>query len=66
MPNWDLSSARLFFTSGIIDTLALAKKRHPMGPNSLDALCKRYGIDTAKRTKHWGSAGLGTACKRLS
>jgi DNA polymerase III subunit epsilon len=36
----------------IIDTLALAKKRHPMGPNSLDALCKRYGIDIAKRTKH--------------
>jgi DNA polymerase-3 subunit epsilon len=36
----------------IVDTLALAKKRHPMGPNSLDALCKRYGIDIAKRTKH--------------
>jgi DNA polymerase-3 subunit epsilon len=36
----------------IIDTLMLAKKRHPMGPNSLDALCKRYGIDIAKRTKH--------------
>jgi DNA polymerase-3 subunit epsilon len=36
----------------VVDTLALAKKRHPMGPNSLDALCKRYGIDTAKRTKH--------------
>jgi DNA polymerase-3 subunit epsilon len=36
----------------IIDTLALAKKRHPMGPNSLDALCKRYGIDITKRTKH--------------
>ena len=36
----------------IIDTLALAKKRHPMGPNSLDALCKRYGIDIAKRAKH--------------
>ncbi|MGB8313022.1 MAG: DNA polymerase III subunit epsilon [Aestuariivirga sp.] len=36
----------------IIDTLALAKKRYPMGPNSLDALCKRYGIDIAKRTKH--------------
>ena len=36
----------------VIDTLALAKKRHPMGPNSLDALCKRYGIDTSKRTKH--------------
>ena len=36
----------------IIDTLTLAKKRHPMGPNSLDALCKRYGIDIAKRSKH--------------
>ena len=36
----------------IIDTLTLAKKRHPMGPNSLDALCKRYGIDIAKRAKH--------------
>ena len=36
----------------IIDTLTLAKKRHPMGPNSLDALCKRYGVDIGKRTKH--------------
>lgn len=36
----------------IIDTLVLAKKRHPMGPNSLDALCKRYGIDIRKRSKH--------------
>ena len=36
----------------VVDTLALAKKRHPMGPNSLDALCKRYGIDISKRTKH--------------
>ena len=36
----------------VIDTLMLAKKRHPMGPNSLDALCKRYGIDISKRTKH--------------
>jgi DNA polymerase III subunit epsilon len=36
----------------VVDTLALAKKRHPMGPNSLDALCKRYGIDLSKRTKH--------------
>lgn len=36
----------------IVDTLTLAKKRHPMGPNSLDALCKRYGIDIGKRSKH--------------
>lgn len=36
----------------IVDTLALARRRHPMGPNSLDALCRRYGIDSSRRTKH--------------
>jgi len=36
----------------IIDTLAIAKRKHPMGPNSLDALCKRYGIDNSRREKH--------------
>ena len=36
----------------IIDTLALARRKHPMGPNSLDALCRRYGIDNSHRAKH--------------
>ncbi|MGV0910876.1 DNA polymerase III subunit epsilon [Martelella sp. FOR1707] len=36
----------------VLDTLALARRKHPMGPNSLDALCKRYAIDNAHRTKH--------------
>jgi DNA polymerase III subunit epsilon len=36
----------------VVDTLALARQKHPMGPNSLDALCKRYGIDNSKRDKH--------------
>jgi DNA polymerase-3 subunit epsilon len=36
----------------VVDTLALAKRKHPMGPNSLDALCRRYGIDNSHRTKH--------------
>jgi DNA polymerase-3 subunit epsilon len=36
----------------VVDTLSLARRRHPMGPNSLDALCKRYGIDNSHRTKH--------------
>ena len=36
----------------VIDTLLLARKRHPFGPNSLDALCQRYGIDNSRRTKH--------------
>ncbi|QRM53640.1 DNA polymerase III subunit epsilon [Sinorhizobium sp. BG8] len=36
----------------VLDTLALARRKHPMGPNSLDALCRRYGIDNSHRTKH--------------
>ena len=36
----------------VIDTLAMARRRHPGAPNSLDALCSRYRIDTSKRVKH--------------
>ncbi len=36
----------------IIDTLAMARRKFPMGPNSLDALCKRFGIDNSRRTLH--------------
>lgn len=36
----------------VVDTLAIARRKHPMGPNSLDALCRRYGIDNGHRTKH--------------
>lgn len=36
----------------IVDTLALSRRRNPAGPHSLDALCKRYGIDLSQRTKH--------------
>ena len=36
----------------VVDTLVLARRKHPAGPNSLDALCKRYGVDNSKRTKH--------------
>lgn len=39
-------------TKRVVDTLALARRKHPAGPNSLDALCKRYGIDNSKRIKH--------------
>jgi DNA polymerase-3 subunit epsilon len=35
-----------------VDTLLLARRRHPNGPNSLDALCGRYGIDNSARTLH--------------
>lgn len=36
----------------VLDTLQLARRKHPAGPNSLDALCSRYGIDNSARTKH--------------
>ncbi len=36
----------------VIDTIALARRKHSAGPYSLDALCVRYGIDNSRRTKH--------------
>lgn len=36
----------------VVDTLTMARRKHPGASNSLDALCARYGIDTSKRTKH--------------
>lgn len=36
----------------VIDTLAVARKLHPGQRNSLDALCKRYGVDNSRRDLH--------------
>ena len=36
----------------VIDTLHIARQKHPGAANSLDALCRRYGVDNSKRTKH--------------
>ncbi len=36
----------------MIDTVAMARMRHPGAKNSLDALCTRYGIDRSHRTRH--------------
>jgi len=36
----------------VVDTLALARRKHPGAQASLDALCKRYAIDNSKRTVH--------------
>jgi DNA polymerase III subunit epsilon len=36
----------------MVDSLALAKKRFPGMPNSLDALCRRLGVDNSMRTSH--------------
>jgi DNA polymerase III subunit epsilon len=36
----------------VVDTLALARRRHPGSPSSLDALCRRYGVDLSERDLH--------------
>jgi DNA polymerase-3 subunit epsilon len=36
----------------LVDTLMLARRKHPGGSNRLDDLCARYKIDNAKRIKH--------------
>lgn len=36
----------------MIDTVAMARRLHPGGKHSLDALCTRYGIDRSHRIKH--------------
>ncbi len=36
----------------VVDTLDLARRKHPGAQNSLDALCQRYGIDNTKRELH--------------
>jgi DNA polymerase-3 subunit epsilon len=36
----------------VVDTLHMARQKHPGSANSLDALCRRYGIDNSRRTKH--------------
>jgi DNA polymerase-3 subunit epsilon len=38
--------------SGVLDTLALSKQRFPGQRHSLDALCKRLGVDNGHRTLH--------------
>jgi len=37
---------------GVVDTLAMAREKHPGQKNNLNALCKRYGIDNGHRTLH--------------
>ncbi len=48
----DLSKRPTFARDRIIDTLMLARRKHPGVSNKLDDLCARYKIDNSKRTKH--------------
>ena len=46
----DLESLRESFP--VIDSLELARAKHPGQKNNLDALCKRYGVDNSQRQLH--------------
>jgi len=52
--NFELkATGRLTFgNERVIDTLMMARRKHPGAPASLDALCSRYGIDRSRRVKH--------------
>lgn len=46
------SPGRLADYCSVIDTLVMARKKHPGQRNSLDALCQRYGVDNSQRDLH--------------
>lgn len=52
--NWELQACGYdpVCLSRMIDTLAIARTRHPGAKHSLDALCTRYGVDRSQRVKH--------------
>jgi DNA polymerase III subunit epsilon len=52
--NFELERARrpLITRERMIDTLLIARRKHPGGSNRLDDLCLRYAIDNSRRTKH--------------
>ena len=52
--NWELKRANmpLIPHTRAIDTLEIARKKHPGGKNTLDGLCSRYNVDLSARTKH--------------
>lgn len=46
------AKARITDHAAVLDTLSLARKLHPGQRNSLDALCKRYDVDSSRREVH--------------
>ena len=46
-------------TSGYVDTLAIARRRFPGSPASLDALCRRFAIDLSSRVEHGAEIDCG-------
>lgn len=46
------SSVRVDSICSVLDSLAMARQKHPGQKNNLDALCKRYGVDNSQRDLH--------------
>ncbi|MBK1703701.1 DNA polymerase III subunit epsilon [Halochromatium glycolicum] len=49
---WRADAPRIEDLCTVVDTLLLARERHPGQRNSLDALCRRYEVDNTKRDLH--------------
>ena len=47
-----IAAGRAVCISRMVDTLVLARTRHPGAKHSLDALCTRFGVDRSQRVKH--------------
>ncbi len=62
--NWELRAVGrpTIPSERLIDTLQIARKRFPGGSNSLDALCRRFGVDLSIREKH----GAVVDCRLLA
>ncbi|MGH8160253.1 MAG: DNA polymerase III subunit epsilon [Rhodanobacter sp.] len=50
----DNGRGRIGDRCSVLDTLAMARERYPGQRNSLDALCKRLGVDNSRRDLHGG------------
>ena len=47
-----LSGLPLLDTNNVVDTLVMAREKFPGSPSTLDALCRRFSVDSSSRTKH--------------
>ena len=52
LKQWRAEAPRIGDLCPVVDSLVLARRRHPGQRNSLDALCKRYEIDNSSRDLH--------------
>ncbi len=52
--NAELARCKLAAVSSerAVDTVRMARRKHPGAPANLDALCRRFGVDAAARTRH--------------